>query len=455
MRPNSRLRELLDEADCDYGQLARWVNAVGEERGLHLTYGKSSVSRWLDGAEPHWPSPSLIAEVLGRKVGYDVAVSDLGWKDRAVPAGRPGDGISLETTPRGSLRTLADLAGKDLERRTFLRGAAFAAGAFAGPALLAMTVPASQLLPTRGRRRLTLADAETVRETVSHFRALDQRFGGGGRLRAQVVRFLHGEVSAASDGSFSTAVGQDMFAALAELARLVGYMTFDTGRHALAQRYYIQSLGLAHAADDAVETALTLSCMSFQAVHLGDGREAVALARAALMSERGALTPGVGSMLHAIEGRGLALLGEERACAVALRSAEVDLDRSAADDEPAWLRYFHPAELTHHAAHSMRDLGHPADAHDLAGEALSGYPESSVRSRGFVRTIQATALLQRQEVDAACAAALEALDIAGRVRSARSVDWLRDFQARLRPYAQVVAAREFTERSRPLLTRAG
>jgi hypothetical protein len=246
-----------------------------------------------------------------------------------------------------------------------------------------------------------------------------------------------------------------MFAAVAELARLVGYMTFDAGRHALAQRYYIQSLGLAHAADDPVETALTLSCMSFQAVHLSDGREAVALARAGLRSDQGALTPGASSMLHAIEGRGLALLGEERACAMALRAAEVDLDRSSADEEPAWLRYFDPAELTHHAAHCMRDLGHPEDAHDLAGEALSGYPESSVRSRGFVRTIQATALLQQQEVDAACAAALEALDIAGRIRSARSVDWLRDFQTRLRPYERVMAAREFTERSRPLLTRAG
>ena len=455
MRPNSRLRELLEEADCDYGQLARWVNAVGKEHDLHLTYGKSSVSRWLDGVEPRWPTPRLVAEVLGRKVGYDVAVSDLGWKDRGLPAGGPGDGISLETTPRAILRTLASLAGKDLERRTFLRGVAFTGGASAGPALLATTVPASQLLATQGRRRLTVADAETVRETVNHFRALDQRFGGGGRLRTQVVRFLHGEVSAALDGSFSTAIGQDMFAAVAELSRLVGYMTFDAGRHALAQRYFIQSLGLAHAAGDAVETALTLGCMSFQAVHLGDGREAVALSRAGLMSQPGALSPGVSSMLHAVEGRGLALLGEERECATALRAAEADLDRSPVEAEPAWLGHFGPAELTAHAASCMRDLSHPADAHDLAGEALSGYPDSAVRSRGFARTVQATALLQQQEVEGACAAALEALAIAGQLRSARSVDLLRDFQTRLAPYERVMAAREFSERSRPLLARAG
>lgn len=454
MEPNGRLRERLDEADCGNAQFARWVNAIGAEQGVHLTYGKTSVARWLEGATPHWPTPRLVAEALSRKLGHQVAVSDLGWKDRSLPVERVSDGSGFDEAGEARLRAVAGLTGRDLERRTFLRGAAFMAGAFAGPALLATTVPAPPLLAKSGTRRISLSDVETIRETVNHFRGLEQRFGGGGRLRNQVVRYLQGEVSAALDGSFSVAVGQEWFGAVSELTRLVGYMSFDAGRHALAQRYYVESLGLAHAAADPIQSALTLSCMSFQEVHLGEGRQAVALARVALLSDRSALTPALTSMLHAIEARGLALLGEERACTEALRRAESELDRSSPGEEPAWLRYFPPAELSHHAAHCMRDLSHPTDAYHLAAAALAGYGESAVRSRGFARTVQATALLQQREVDAACDAAADALDIAGRVRSARSVDWLKDFHVRLRPYEREQAAREFSERARPVLTAA-
>jgi hypothetical protein len=449
------LRRLLDEAGWSYAEFARWVNAVGEEHGLHLTYRKNAVTRWLAGAEPHWPTAAMVADALGRRLGCEVAVAELGWRDRGMPAGCDNDGSALEPSAEAGLRTVASLAGRDLERRTFLRGVGFVAGAFAGPALVVTTVPAAGRLASSGSRRLSMADAESVRETVNHFRRLDQRFGGGGRLRAQVVGLLRGEVRAMLDGSFSSAVGQRLYAAGAELARLAGYMSFDAGRHALAQRYYIQSLGLAHAADDPVEVAVTLSTMSFQAVHLGDGRESVALARAALRAQDGPRSPALTSMLHAIEARGLALLGHRSDCARALRAAEDDLGRSVAAEEPSWLRYYDAAELSHHAAHCMRDLDQPGPAYGLACEALSGYPDSAVRSRAFARTVQASALLGQREVEQACTTALDAVDIAGRIQSARAVDWLRDFQRRLQPFAGVPAAREFTERSRAILSSAG
>ena len=58
-------------------------------------------------------------------------------------------------------------------------------------------------------------------------------------------------------------------------------MSFDAGRHAVAQRYYVQSLNLARHAADRTFTAVALSCMSFQATYLGRAREGVALASAA------------------------------------------------------------------------------------------------------------------------------------------------------------------------------
>jgi hypothetical protein len=445
MAANRRLRELLDEAGCDQAQLARWVNAVGEERGQRVTYGKSAVTRWLQGAAPRWPTPSLVADALTRRLGYEVTVTELGWKDQGVPPSGTAHGTTLEKTAPRRLRAVAELAGKDLDRRAFLRGAAFVAGAFAGPALLAATVPASLPVAAAGGRRFSAGDVGAIRATVSHFRGLEQRLGGGGRLRMQVVRYLQGEASAALDGSFTTTVGQRLYAAVAELSRLAGYMSFDSGRHALAQRYYIQSLGLAHAAGDPVETAITMSCMSFQAVHLREGQEAVAIARAAML-DRSGLSLGLRSMLHAIEARGLALLGEEAACSIALGAAESELGRSEPECEPDWLRYFGPAELSAHAANCMRDLGHPAASLAHARDAYAGFPESAVRSRGFIRTGEAIALLDERDVEAACVAASDALDIAGRVRSARSRELLSDFQTRLRSDAAVPVARELLDR---------
>lgn len=245
MARNARLRELLDEAGCSNAQLARWVNDLGRERRpeSRLTYGKTSVARWLGGSEPHWPTPSLVAEVLTRRLGYDVRIADLGWHDRALPRAAVADGLGLERSGILQLRTAADLVAKDLERRTFLRGVAFVAGAFAGPALVATTVPAPSGVSGAGVRAVSMADVDAVRATVSHYRGLDQQYGGAGALRSQVVRYLQGEISSTLDGTFSPSVGRQLFAAVAELVRLAGYMTFDAGRHALAQRYFVQSSG--------------------------------------------------------------------------------------------------------------------------------------------------------------------------------------------------------------------
>src|SRR5712691_4939149 len=129
MEANHRLQELLAEAGCGNAMFARWVNAVGRELGRQLgagkaagrwTYGKTTVARWLGGATPHWPTPVVIVEALSRRLGYQVTLAELGWKDRGVPVERAGDRSTLDSGGRARLEAVASLTGKDLERRTFL-----------------------------------------------------------------------------------------------------------------------------------------------------------------------------------------------------------------------------------------------------------------------------------------------------------------------------------------------
>jgi hypothetical protein len=123
---------------------------------------------------------------------------------------------------------------------------------------------------------------------------------------------------------------------------------------------------------------------------------------------------------------------------------------------PPWLAYFTDAELAAHAATCLRDLGKPAPGVEpFVESALRAYDPSCVRSRGFAHTVLATAHLAGRgpgvDVEAACGSADKALDIAGRVHSARAKQHLADFVRRLRPCLAEPAAREFAERAGPVL----
>lgn len=100
-------------------------------------------------------------------------------------------------------------------------------------------------------------------------------------------------------------MGRELFAAVARLTELAGYMAVDTGQPGLAQRYYIQALRLAQAAGDRAYGGYVLAAsMSHLAAQLGNPREIAQLARAAQEGARGRSTPRAESMFHAAEARG-------------------------------------------------------------------------------------------------------------------------------------------------------
>jgi hypothetical protein len=71
------------------------------------------------------------------------------------------------------------------------------------------------------------------------------------------------------------------------------------------------------------------------------------------------------------------------------------------------------------------------------------------RSRVTFATVHAgtaTARLGLGELDAACAHGLEAAQQAAELRSARAVEYVRDFERRLEPFRDTAAVRLFRER---------
>ncbi|WP_418957649.1 transcriptional regulator [Streptomyces tritici] len=445
-QPNERLQALIQEAGCSNAGLARRVNMVGAERGLDLRYDKTSVARWLRGQQPRGRAPGIIAEALGRKLGRTVTIDEIGMANGKNLAS--GVGLQFSPTVTGAIEQVCELWRSDVGRRDFLSGSAVAASALVEPSRDWLISGADAQVARSAGSRVGASDVAAVREMTQALVDLDHRFGSG-HVRPVVVHYLNSVVAGMLAGAYQESVGRELFAAVARLTELAGYMAVDTGQPGLAQRYYIQALRLAQAAGDRGYGGYVLAAsMSHLAAQLGNPREIAQLARAAQEGARGHVTPRAEAMFLAAEARGHALLGDARTFdAVAGRAVRAleQADPESGDD-PAWIAHFDHAYLADELAHGHRDLGRPEEAARAAEEALSGLPETRARRRAIGLVLLASAQVQRREVEQACHTGTRALELLGALRSSRGAEYLEDLQQRLEPYATEPAVREFGAR---------
>ncbi|MEV4191902.1 transcriptional regulator, partial [Streptomyces toxytricini] len=296
-QPNERLQALIQEAGCSNAGLARRVNMCGAEHGLDLRYDKTSVARWLRGQQPRGRAPGIIAEALGRKLGRTVTIDEIGMANGKNLAS--GIGLQFSPTVVGAIEQVSELWRSDVGRRDFLSGSSVAASALVEPSRDWLITGADAQVARNGGSRVGMSDVEAVRATTDALKDLDHRFGSG-HVRPVVVHYLNSVVSGLIGGSYREPVGRALFAAVARLTELAGYMAVDTGQPGLAQRYYIQALRLAQAAGDRAYGGYVLAAsMSHLAAELGNPREIAQLARAAQEGTRGQVTPRAEAMFYA------------------------------------------------------------------------------------------------------------------------------------------------------------
>ncbi|MFH8568801.1 transcriptional regulator [Streptomyces sp. NPDC017993] len=447
-QPNERLQALIQEAACSNAGLARRVNMCGAEHGLDLRYDKTSVARWLRGQQPRGRAPAVIAEALGRKLGRTVTIDEIGMADGKNLAS--GVGLQFSPTVLGAIEQVCELWRSDVGRRDFLSGSTVAASALVEPSRDWLITGADTQVARSAGSRVGMADVEAVRAMTSALSDLDHRFGAG-HVRPVVVHYLNSVVSGLLAGSYRESVGRELFAAVARLTELGGYMAVDTGQPGLAQRYYIQALRLAQAAGDRGYGGYVLAAsMSHLAASLGNPREIAQLARAAQEGARGHVTPRAEAMFCAAEARGHALMGDGRSfSAVAGRAlAAMERAEAAADagDDPVWIGHFDEAYLADELAHCHRDLGQPGPAEERAREALDKHPESRARRRAIGLVLLAGAQVQQREIEQACHTGSQAVELLSTLRSNRGAEYLEDLQLRLGPYRDEPVVREFSAR---------
>lgn len=184
---NAELRALLSRAGLSNSALARAVVQAGATEGVHLATAPGSVRRLLDGAQPRTPVPRLVADVLSRRLGLRLSVADCGLT--SVPdEANTFDGLHVSAIFDGTIATVVELSGRDLDRRNFMVGSALAVAAFAEPAWLAMTASHGGRVAKAGGMRLGMTDVEVLRATRRSRRGRPRHRTRVDRCGAVVVR---------------------------------------------------------------------------------------------------------------------------------------------------------------------------------------------------------------------------------------------------------------------------
>ncbi|MER6916765.1 MFS transporter [Streptomyces sp. NPDC000594] len=470
--PNEKLGTVLALAGISNAGLARRVNDLGAQRGLTLRYDKTSVARWVSkGMVPQGAAPHLIAAAIGAKLGRPVPLHEIGLAD-ADPA--PEVGLAFPRDVGAAVKSATELYRLDLAGRRAGGGGiwqslagSFSVSAYATPASRWLITPADssveripepgppgpgETAPDETHTRVGHSDVAKLREAAEDARRWDSKYGGGDWRSSMVPECLRVDAAPLLLGSYSDEVGRALFGATAELTRLAGWMAFDTGQQEAAQRYYIQALRLARAAADVPLGGYVLASMSLQAIYRGFADEGVDLAQAAIERNRGLATARTMSFFRLVEARAHAKANDAVAAGAALRAAEAWLERSrAGDSDPTWLGFYGYDRFCADAAECYRDLKAPRQVRRFTEQALSRPTEEFVRSHGLRLVVSAVAELESGNLDAACAAGTRAVEVAGRISSARTTEYVRDLLNRLEPYGDEPRVAELRERARPLL----
>lgn len=475
--PNEKLGTVLVLAGISNAGLARRVNDLGAQRGLTLRYDKTSVARWVSkGMVPQGAAPHLIAAAIASKLGRPVPLHEIGLAD-ADPA--PEVGLAFPRDVGQAVRSATELYRLDLAGRRGGGGiwqslaGSFSVSAYATPASRWLITPADSSVAREAHQaakeaevgggseggapqRVGHSDVTKLREAAEDARRWDSKYGGGDWRSSMVPECLRVDAAPLLLGSYSDEVGRALFGATAELTRLAGWMAFDTGQQEAAQRYYIQALRLARAAADVPLGGYVLASMSLQATYRGFADEGVDLAQAALERNRGLATARTMSFFRLVEARAQAKAGDAPACGTALKAAEGWLERArAGDPDPSWLDFYSQERFAADAAECYRDLRMPRQVQRFTEQALARPTEEFVRSHGLRLVVSAVAELESGNLDAACAAGTRAVEVAGRISSARTTEYVRDLLHRLEPYGDEPRVVELRERARPLLVTSG
>ncbi|MEU6080116.1 sporulation protein [Streptomyces sp. NPDC047108] len=446
--PNQRLAALMAEAGASNKGLAKRVRETGLRHGRRVGTTHVTVQRWLNGGGIQPETASLVAEALSSKLQRRITPTDLGFPTAASSpvAVAPSYATSLPDTldvlDRLAQQSLDDEQSSGVLLPESEVNSAVLSWLISHPDTLRVDVPA--------QRRVGMRDVAAIRTAGQMFMRLDFLYGGGHGHKA-LRHYFRQEVLPLLSASYSAKVGNALFGAATEISQLLGWTAYDTGNHALANRYLLSTLRLTKAIDDRMMGARILSNMSHQANYLGQISRATQLARAATEGGKGRATPRAMAMYAAHEARALSSAQDHTSAARAMNEAEKHLERADSAEDPDWLSYVDEAELVGEFCHCFRDLGRGPESLRYAERAVALTDPQYARTLGFCRMVLAQSQLLNGELEAAVTTAGLAVEGGDALQSARFQRYVSDFQRDVSSHAGVPAVQAFNTKVRDAL----
>lgn len=349
-----------------------WFNCA-----VRTTVDRKYIAR-LEAGQVCWPNEryrQALRQVL------DVANdTDLGFvPTRLARATSPLTGLDLPWTIAGAVDSVTAVTeDEQMNRRDFLHGGSVA---LSGGTLAQLAWQWMVALPVVDAGRssgptISHAQVDAFDLAAAELRHMDDQVGSGSVL-ALAQGQLHAVANLLRSGRYRDAVGRRLHASAAELLRLCGWLSWDAGRQAHAQRYWGSALRCAHVAGDNQIGANIMAFWACQLLEDGDPQTALNFASAARQKLSG--SPKVTAIVNLCLAEAAGGMGEGHACHSAIDAAYNALSEPV-DGQPEWAYWVDDNfdEMAGYALHLVGDQ-------DQAVEHLTAYVNGPTPAREQAR----------------------------------------------------------------------
>lgn len=418
---------------------------------------RHQIARYERG-EVRWPGAAYrtgLRAVLGTKTDAALGFTQRRQAGASAPAPKTND-TSSGWHPADVITAAEKMTSQDvtLSRREALASASAVAGA-------ALTEPlCGWLIPHHGRAlgSSTISQVELAgwQELIKQFRSWNNT--PAGLLTRKAVIAQLNELSDRLKDASDTPTTRRAFLLGAELAEIAASMSWDSGLHRGAQRYYTLAIQFAKVSGDHNFGAVTLAAFARQSYDLGQPEDGLELVQLAQYGTRKSAGPRLRSLLATREAWSYAHNGTVQAFRRAAGLAEDHFAEGYDDNADQWVKGLDEAELYGVLGARWRDLTvmtqEPKEARraqEYITRALALRDPSHVRNRAFDLIGLARTHVITAEPDRACELIEQALPIAAPWASGRVGEKLRDFHRESEPFASSPAARGTRDAVRELV----
>lgn len=298
----------------------RYLMEVDKHHRL-LGYGttatnRKKISQWESGVvTPEISAQLAIAAVEGIP---EEAVHRLGWPDYLLAA--LGDEYILLSpwTIEGTRHALVEASTQGpIDMRTFLIAS--------GESLVKIVqqwVPVAQDVSSSPSRQHT-SNANAIASMRSRLSQLSrlERLLGSGKIRHLAAAELSLVAALITETSHRANVERELYSLASEASWLAGWLSYDSGFHAAAQRYYVAAMRASSAANDVLAGAHVAASMAMQLNSVGAPGDVIALIQAVRNLAEDRLIPKVEAVLYSQEALALAKLKIRDRCTRAITAA--------------------------------------------------------------------------------------------------------------------------------------